>query len=105
MINGFSGKSNKSTAAPTTRFRPKYGIIDRNFPTSELMPLPSTIDLEIPVPAPARKITLYAVAAQESTTNKVPIFCKCKDKRSCCSTRRYACFKAEVKFGVACRKW
>ena len=77
-------------------------ILDRNFPTSELMPLPSTIDLEIPVPAPDRKITLHAIAARESTTDKVPVFCKCKDKRSWCSTRRYACFKAEIKCGVAC---
>ena len=66
------------------------------------MPLPSTIDLEIPVPAPDRKITLHAVAARESTTDKVPVFCKCKDKRSWCSTRRCACFKADVKCGVAC---
>ncbi len=35
------------------------------------MPLPSTIDLEILVPAPDRKITLHAVAAQESATDKV----------------------------------
>ena len=68
------------------------------------MPLPSTIDLEIPVPAPDRKITLHAIAARESTTDKVPVFCKCKDKRSWCSTRRCACFKAEVKCGVACHE-
>ena len=30
-------------------------LLDRNVPTSELMPLPSTIDLEIPVPAPRSK--------------------------------------------------
>lgn len=49
-----------------------------------------------------RRITIHAVAARESTTDKVPIFCKCKDKCSWCSTRRCACFKAEVKCGVTC---
>ena len=42
------------------------------------------------------------MAARESTTDQVPVFCKCKDKRSWCSTRRGACFKAEVNCGVAC---
>ena len=56
-------------------------LLDRNFPTSELMPLPSTIDLEITVPAPDRKITLHAIAARESTT-EVAVFDKCKNKRS-----------------------
>ncbi len=80
----------------------KYGILDPNFPTSELMPFPSTIDLGIPTPAPDRKITLHAVAAREGATDKVTVFCKCKDKRSWCSTRRCACVKADVKCGVAC---
>ena len=65
------------------------------------MPLPSAIDLEILTPAPDRKITLHAVAARKSTTDKIPVFCKCKDKRSWCSTRRCACVKADVKCGVA----
>ncbi len=82
----------------------KYGILDRNFPTSELMPLPSTIDLGIPTTAPDQKITLHAVAARESTTDKVPVFCKCKDKRSWCSARKFACVKTDVKCGVACHR-
>lgn len=44
------------------------------------MPLPSTIDLGIPTPVSDRKVALYAVAARESITDKVPVFCKCKDK-------------------------
>lgn len=32
----------------------------------------------------------------------MPVFCKCKDKHSWCSARRYACIKAEVKCGIAC---
>ncbi len=67
---------------PSYEIQTKYGLLDRNFPTFELMPLPSTIDLEIPVPAPNRKITLHAVAARESTTDKVPVFCKCRVKTS-----------------------
>ena len=46
----------------------KYSVLDYNFPTSKLMPLLSIIDLEIPVPAADRKITLHAVAARKSTT-------------------------------------
>ena len=89
-------------SGPSNKIQTKYGILDRKFPTSELMPLPSTIDLGISTPAPDRKITLHAVAARESTTDKVPVFCKCKDKRSWCSTQRCACVKADVKCGVAC---
>ena len=48
---------------PSYEIQTKYGVLDRNFPISKLMPLPSTIDLEIPVLAPNRKITLHAVAA------------------------------------------
>lgn len=72
------GQAKQVHNGPSYEIQTKYGILDRNFPTSELMPLPSTIDLEIPVPAPDRKKTLHAIAAQESTTDKVPVFCKCK---------------------------
>ena len=60
-------------SGPSYEIQTKYGILDQNFPTSELMPLPSTINLEIPPPAPNRKLTLHAVAARESTTDKVPV--------------------------------
>ena len=65
------------------------------------MLLLSTIDLRIPTPEPERKIILHAFAARESTTNKVPVFCKCKDKRSWCSTQRCACVKTDGKYEVA----
>ena len=51
-----------------------------------------------------QRIKLHAIAAREIMTDKVPIFCKCKDKRSWCLTQRCACFKAEVKCGVACHE-
>lgn len=42
---------------------------------SELMPLPSTINIGISTTAADRKITLYAVVvARKSTTGKVPDF-------------------------------
>lgn len=66
------------------------------------MPFPSTIDLEILTPAPDRKSTLHAVTACKSTTDKVSVFCKFKDKSSLRSTRRCACLKSDVKCGVAC---
>lgn len=80
----------------------KYGVLDCNFPNFKLMPLPSIIDVVILIPALDWRITLHVAAAAESTTDKVLIFCKCKDKCSWCSTRRFACFYAEVKCGITC---
>lgn len=80
----------------------KYGILDRNYPISELNPLPSHIDIEIPNPPPTAKVTLHYCAAQESTTEKVPVHCNCRDQKTWCSTRRCACIKAEAKCSVAC---
>ncbi len=80
----------------------KYGILDRLHPTSELMSLPDTIDLGIPDPAPSKKISLRYVSAQESTTAVTPVHCRCKDRKTWCSTRRCACIKAGVKCSVAC---
>lgn len=94
MITGFLGKPSKNPDQIA-----RVGL--KFFPTPELMTLPSTIDLEIPVPPPDGKRILHAVAARDSTTDKVPGFWKCKDKRSWSSAPRYACIKAEVECGVA----
>lgn len=80
----------------------KYGVLDRNYPISVLNPLPPTIDLGIPEPPPTAVITLHYCATQESTTKKVPVHCGCKDQKTWCSTRRCACFKANVKCSIAC---
>lgn len=50
---------------------------------------------------PDRKISLYAIAACESMTDNIYVFCKCKDKYSWCATRRCACVKAGFKYRVA----
>ena len=55
----------------------KHRVLERNHPTSELMPLLDTIKLGIPEPPPSKKITLHTVAAK---TEKVPVRCKCKDE-------------------------
>lgn len=68
--------------SPSYKMGTKNGVLDRIFPTSELMLLPSTIDLEIPVPDSDREITQYTVAARECTTDKLLVFCKIKEKRS-----------------------
>lgn len=47
---------------PSYKIQAKYGVLDRNFQTLELMPLPSIIKLEIPVLAPDRKMKLHAVS-------------------------------------------
>ena len=80
----------------------KYGTLDRNYPTSELNPLPSEIDIGIPDPAPQRTVTLHYCASQESTTEKVPVHCNCRDQKTWCSTRRCPCVKAEAKCSIAC---
>ena len=79
----------------------KYGILDRNYPTSELNPLPSEINIEIPDPAPQETVTLHYCASQESTTEKIPVHCNCRDQKTWCSTRRCACVKAEAKCSIA----
>lgn len=56
--------------------------------------------MKILIPAPNQKITLHAIVAQESTIDKMFIFCKFKDKHSWCSTKKYAYFKAKVKYDI-----
>lgn len=80
----------------------KYGILDRNYPISELNPLPSHIDIGIPNPPPTAKVTLHHCAAQESTTERVPVHCNCRDQKTWCRTRRCACVKAEAKCSITC---
>ena len=66
------------------------------------MSLSDTIEFGIPEPPISKEITLYTVAAKESTTEKVPVNCKCKDKQTWCLTRRCAFVKAEVKCSIEC---
>ena len=80
----------------------KYGILDRNYPISELNPLPELIDLGIPTPAPRAVVTLHHCAMQESISEKVPVHCNCKDRKTWCSTNRCACIKANAKCSIAC---
>ena len=80
----------------------KYGVLDRNYPISELNPLPSHIEIGIPPPPPRATVTLHYCATQESTTEKVPVHCNCRDQKTWCSTRRCACVKAEAKCSIAC---
>lgn len=80
----------------------KYGVLDRQYPISELNPLPEHIDIGIPTPPPTMVVTLHHCAAQESTSEKVPVQCNCRDQKTWCSTRRCACFKAGTKCSIAC---
>ena len=66
------------------------------------MSLLDTIELDIPEPPLSKKITFNTFAAKESTMEKVPVHCKCKDERTWCLTRRCSCVKAEVKCSIAC---
>ena len=80
----------------------KYGVLDRQYPISELNPLPEHIDIGIPTPPPTAVVTLHHCAAQESTSEKVPVQCNCRDQKTWCSTRRCACVKANTKCSIAC---
>lgn len=80
----------------------KYGVLDRNYPISELNSLPSHIDIGILNPPPTARVTLHYCAAQESTTERVPVHCNCRDQKTWCSTRPCACVKAEAKCSIAC---
>ena len=80
----------------------KYGVLDRNYPVSELNPLPMEFDIGIPDPPPTAVVTLHHCAAQESTSEKVPVHCNCRDQKTWCTTRRCACVKAEAKCSIAC---
>lgn len=59
----------------------KHGVLDRNYPISELNPLPDHIDIGIPEPPPTNVVSLHYCAAQESTTEKVPVHCNCRNQR------------------------
>ena len=60
----------------------KYKILNRNYPISELNPLPPHIDIEISNPSSSGLVTLHHCAAQESTTEKVLVHCNCRDQKT-----------------------
>jgi hypothetical protein len=77
-----------------------YGILDRFFPVRKLLPLPTTISLEIPNKR-IRRITLAHAAYQESTSSATPVTCSCK--KGCTSTR-CQCKKHKQKCSIACHE-
>ena len=56
----------------------KYRVLDRQYPISEVNPLPKHIENRIPVPPPANVDNLHHCAAQESTTEEISIRCNCR---------------------------
>ena len=64
------------------RILTKHGLLDRNYPISELNPLPSHIDLGISNSPPSNIVTLHYCAAQKSTTEKMPVHCDCRDQKT-----------------------
>lgn len=77
-----------------------YGVLDRLFPVKELLPLPTSIPLEIPA-GRMRKITLAYAARQESTSTAIPVACSCKKE---CKSARCQCKKHKQKCSIACHK-
>lgn len=65
------------------------------------MLLLSTIDLKILRPAPDQKISLHAITALKSMTNKILFFDKYNNKYSWCTTCKCTCIKTIFKYGVA----
>lgn len=86
---------------PSYEIQIKFDIFNRNFPMSQLILFPSTINLEILTPASDQKISLHIVTVCKSTIDKVPIFYKCKDKCNWCAIWKYICIKAGIKYRVA----
>ena len=64
------------------RILTKHGLLNRNYPISELNPLPKHIDLSISNPPPTNHVTLHYYTAQESTAEKVPVHCNCRDEKT-----------------------
>lgn len=81
-----------------------FSIFNRNFPISKLIPLLLTINLRISISILDQKISLHTIVDCKSTINKIPVFCKYKDKNSLYATQRCAYVKARVKYRVACHR-
>jgi len=82
----------------------KYSVLNRNYSTSELNELSDNINLDILNSVSTKKITLHLISAQQSTTEKISIHCECSHWKNWCQTRRYNCFKANVKCSIACHE-
>jgi hypothetical protein len=77
-----------------------YGVLDRLFPIKDLLPLPTTISLEIPNKR-MKRITLAYAARQESTSSAIPVVCSCKKG---CTSIRCQCKKYKQKCSIACHE-
>jgi hypothetical protein len=75
-----------------------YGILDRLYPTNQLLPLDQSIEVRIPSSS-ISKVSLHFVAAKESSSTTTMVHCGCKKD---CSTRRCRCRKEGVNCSIAC---
>jgi hypothetical protein len=75
-----------------------YGILDRLYPTNQLLPLDESIEVNIPS-GNVSKVSLHFVAAKESSSGTIMVHCGCKKD---CSTRRCKCRKEGVHCSIAC---
>lgn len=69
---------------------------------SEIMLVPSIINLKISISASNQKISLYNVATCKNIKDKVSIFYKYKNKYSFYATQKFAYIKADIQCEVAC---
>ena len=82
----------------------KWGVLDRMCPIDIVNPVLEGVDIGLPDPPPTTKVTLAYCARQQTTSQKAPVKCDCKDKKKWCKTRTCACIKAGVKCSIHCHK-
>ena len=75
-----------------------HGIVETLLPTTELLPVPSEIQFQIP-PGEAQRVSVHYIAAQEASSDVVQTSCNCK---KLCKSRRCACRNAGLKCSIAC---
>src|SRR6266480_1469569 len=74
-----------------------YGVLDRLYPVKDLLPLPSSISLEISS-GRMKRITLAYAVCQESTSSAIPVTCSCKKG---CTSIRCQYKKHKQKYSIA----
>lgn len=77
-----------------------YGVLDRLYPTNQLLPLDESIEVNIPL-GYLPKVTLHFVALQESSSTSTIVHCNCKKN---CSTKRCKCRREGVDCSIACHE-
>ena len=77
----------------------KWGVLDRKVVTRHLQRVPRSVADGLDVNGPRKLVSMKFIAENASSSDRVIISCKCKNK---CGTKRCRCFKEGVKCSVHC---